>query len=80
MARIDTLTAEEELELEELDRRTLMAERCMLQVSERVVHDEGVDSGYCAGRVVRLGEDDRIHIKFERAEDQEKVRACPESW
>ena len=57
-----------------------MAERCMLQVGERVVHDEGVDLGYCAGRVVRLGEDGRIHIKFERAEDQEKVRACPESW
>ena len=72
-----------EIELDELDRLTSEAETCVLHEGERVLHDRGEGQGneqdekqrgYIAGTVVRLGEDGRVHVKFD-GERVEKVCA-----
>jgi len=72
VARLDTLTPEEELSLLELDQRTLEAETCALQATDRVLHDRGEGRGFCAGRVLRIDASGRFVIKLD-GEREEKA-------
>ena len=72
MARLDTLTPEEELELVELDLRTEQAETCELSAGDRILHDRGEEVGYRAGRVVSLDNAGRFSVKLD-GERQELV-------
>mmetsp|Transcript_42037 Transcript_42037/g.101202 ORF Transcript_42037/g.101202 Transcript_42037/m.101202 type:complete len:224 (+) Transcript_42037:941-1612(+) len=74
VARLDTLTPEEELSLLELDQRTLEAETCPLQAADRVLHDRGEGLGFCAGRVLRIDASGRFVIKLD-GEREEKILA-----
>ena len=62
MAALDALSAEEELDLVDLDQRMLEAETCVLQAGDRVLRDLGDEAGFRAGKVVRLDDAGRVCV------------------
>ena len=71
VAFLDALTLEEELELMALDETTHEAETCVLQVSDRILHDLGEDEGgFYAGCVLRLEDDGRLCIQLDGHKQQ----------